>query len=768
MSNNSTNTTYPLSVPTGGTGNTSLLPHGVLLGEGTAAIGSVPVGLSGQVLTGVTGADPVFGSLGSQSGLTAHSVVLSQGLGAFTALGNALNGQLIIGSTGSDPVLANLTAGLGVTITNAPGSITIACTSSGGIANLNGDSGSASGSTVTISGGHNITTSAAGSTLSVQVTGTTNHAVQIGNASGSLSSVVAGTNGQVLVGFTGADPIFGALGIDSGLTAHSLLLGQNTSAITALGVASNGQIPIGATGSDPVLATLTPGTGISITNGADSITIATTASSGGISSLIADTGSTAGSIIDIAGGNNITTAAAGTVLTVNVSGTAQHALLLGNATGSINSLGVAQNGKIPIGSTGSDPILANITAGTGISVTNGPGSITITSTQTEGVINLDADSGSATGSTIDFAGGNNITTSATGATVIFNVSGTSNHAVQVGNSTNSLTSLAVGNTGQVLIGSTSANPAFGALGFNSGLTANSVVLANGNGAFTALGAATNGQLIIGSTGLSPILSTLTPGSSGNISIVNGPGFITLDLASSPSVSGSLTAGTNLVSSAGTATTPSHTFTGNTTSGMYSAGANQLGFSTGGTSRLTISALGALQAPNLAATVSSASGSVHADILGNLTNFQNMYSSSHYNSTQSLPNAVITAVQFNTDDNNVGSIAHPDVSGGLWTQFAVPAGGAGFYMVSASINWAAPSASSTIETYFQINGLTSTRYGEVLYNSGATGNRTNNTALIYLNVGDYVQLFANQTSGTALNIGSSASSTYNRFQMARLM
>lgn len=57
-------------------------------------------------------------------------------------------------------------------------------------------------------------------------------------------------------------------------TAHSLLVGEGTSAIVAIGSATNGQLAIGSTGADPVLSTLTAGTGVSITNGAGSITIA--------------------------------------------------------------------------------------------------------------------------------------------------------------------------------------------------------------------------------------------------------------------------------------------------------------------------------------------------------------------------------------------------------------------------------------------------------------------------------------------------------------
>jgi hypothetical protein len=445
--NNCINTTYPISVDTGGTGVSTLTAHGVLLGQGTGAITTVMVGMDGQVLTAATGADPSFDAIGTLSGLTAHSVVLAQGPSAFTALGVATNGELIIGSTGADPVLAHLTAGAGISITNGAGSITVASSISQGIVTLNGNSGSATGTTVTIAGGNNITTAASGAMMTVQVSGTTNHAVQIGNSSGSLSSLSVGTTGQVLTATSSADPAFADLGTNSGLTAHSLLLGQNNSAITALGAATNGQIPIGSTGADPVLAALT--------------------------------------------------------------------------------------------------------AGSGISVTNGAGSITIANTQTQGIVTLNGDSGSATGTTVTLAGGNNVTTSATGSTVTFNVSGTTNHAVQLGNSSGALTSLTVGTNGQVLTGVTSSNPSFSALGTNSGLTAHSLLLGQGNSAITALGAATNGQIPIGSTSADPVLATITAGS--NISITNGAGSISAALVNSPSVSGSLTAGTTITATSGAIT-----------------------------------------------------------------------------------------------------------------------------------------------------------------------------------------------------------------------
>lgn len=54
-----------------------------------------------------------------------------------------------------------------------------------------------------------------------------------------------------------------------------------------------------------------------------------------------------------------------------------HGLLKGDAAGAVSALPAATDGQLPIGSTGADPVLATLTAGPGITITNGPGSITI-------------------------------------------------------------------------------------------------------------------------------------------------------------------------------------------------------------------------------------------------------------------------------------------------------------------------------------------------------------------------------------------------------
>ena len=59
-----------LPVGSGGTGATTLLDHGVLVGSGTGAITPLAVGTNGQLLIGSTGADPVFATLNCDRSLT--------------------------------------------------------------------------------------------------------------------------------------------------------------------------------------------------------------------------------------------------------------------------------------------------------------------------------------------------------------------------------------------------------------------------------------------------------------------------------------------------------------------------------------------------------------------------------------------------------------------------------------------------------------------------------------------------------------------------
>lgn len=174
----------------------------------------------------------------------------------------------------------------------------------------------------------------------------------------------------------------------------------------------DGEIIIGATAGSPVWSTITAGNNINIINGPNSIEIESIVPQA-IEELMGDNGDTAsGQSVTVTGGDNITTAGDNlSTLTISVSGTTDHSLLVGNAAGSIASLGVATNGQLPIGSTGADPVLAALTAGTNINITNGAGSITIDCTVNPAIETLTGDNTqTASGANVNIVGGSNINT----------------------------------------------------------------------------------------------------------------------------------------------------------------------------------------------------------------------------------------------------------------------------------------------------------------------------------------------------------------------
>ncbi len=73
-----------VDVPDGGTGQVTLLDHGVLVGSGTNPVTSLSVGATGTILAGNTGADPAFTATPSLTSIT---------LGGGTAFSNYLEQQ---------------------------------------------------------------------------------------------------------------------------------------------------------------------------------------------------------------------------------------------------------------------------------------------------------------------------------------------------------------------------------------------------------------------------------------------------------------------------------------------------------------------------------------------------------------------------------------------------------------------------------------------------------------------------------------------------
>lgn len=87
------------------------------------------------------------------TGLAANAFTYSGTAGLITATAAPVNGQLLIGSTGAAPVAATLTQGTGISVTNGAGSITIANTGVTSVAASGGTTGlSFTGSPVTTTG----------------------------------------------------------------------------------------------------------------------------------------------------------------------------------------------------------------------------------------------------------------------------------------------------------------------------------------------------------------------------------------------------------------------------------------------------------------------------------------------------------------------------------------------------------------------------------------------------------------------------------------
>lgn len=84
-----TGITGTLAVGNGGTGASTLTAHGVLIGEGTSAVTAIGPGANGQMLLGVTGSDPYWGSNPAISGATVDNSPIGNATassGKFTTL----------------------------------------------------------------------------------------------------------------------------------------------------------------------------------------------------------------------------------------------------------------------------------------------------------------------------------------------------------------------------------------------------------------------------------------------------------------------------------------------------------------------------------------------------------------------------------------------------------------------------------------------------------------------------------------------------------
>jgi hypothetical protein len=138
----------------------------------------------------------------------------------------------------------------------------------------------------------------------------------------------------------------------STFTPDAFLYSNSGGAITATAAATNGQLLIGSTGNVPVAATLT-GTAneVLVSNGSGTITLSTP--------------------------QPINTTSSVTFANITDSALTPNSFIYPTTAGLFASTAAATNGQLLIGSTGNVPVAATLTAGSGISIANAAGSITI-------------------------------------------------------------------------------------------------------------------------------------------------------------------------------------------------------------------------------------------------------------------------------------------------------------------------------------------------------------------------------------------------------
>lgn len=133
--------TVPVVVSNGGTARTSLTAHGVLVGEGSAAVNITAPGSSGQILIGQgIGADPLFQAVSGAAHLSAAGVLtlvtVNTSIGTF-------------GSASAIPVFTVNNKGLITAVTTAPVGVTLPTTVTNLPAGTNGQRGFVSNSNTT-------------------------------------------------------------------------------------------------------------------------------------------------------------------------------------------------------------------------------------------------------------------------------------------------------------------------------------------------------------------------------------------------------------------------------------------------------------------------------------------------------------------------------------------------------------------------------------------------------------------------------------------
>jgi len=149
------------------------------------------------------------------------------------------------------------------------------------------------------------------------------------------------------------------------LTDHGIMLGSGIGAVTVTAAPTNGQLLIGSTGADPVLASLTStGGSVTITPGAGTINLEVAAGNDAILTLTGDSGGalspTAGNINTL-GTGSITIAGSGSTLTTQLTGLTVNSVLYGLGTATVGLVASGTTGQVLQTNTGAAPTYSSAT-----------------------------------------------------------------------------------------------------------------------------------------------------------------------------------------------------------------------------------------------------------------------------------------------------------------------------------------------------------------------------------------------------------------------
>jgi hypothetical protein len=344
--------TSPISTTLGGTGLTTTGTSNQFLAMNTAG----------------TGLEYKTVSAGTGISVTPGAGTLSIANTGVTAIAGTTNQITASAATGS--VTLSLPAAVIL-----PGSLTVTTgTSLSTTASITA-TGSSQGTATALTTTYNIITSASAGTGVILPTASAGLLVTIVNRGANFVNLYPAT-GATMDGLPANNPIQIPVNGTITLEAASTTSWFTTKAIELSGGGmsvsyGNGSVTYTNTGVTSNVA----GTGISLSSGTGSVTITNSGvtSVAGTANQISVSASTGAVTFSLPSAVTIATS-------LTVSGLPANSFLYSGTAGLLTTTTAPTNGQLLIGSTGTSPVAAALTAGTGISVTNGAGSITINNT----------------------------------------------------------------------------------------------------------------------------------------------------------------------------------------------------------------------------------------------------------------------------------------------------------------------------------------------------------------------------------------------------